>query len=256
MKRILIALFLSLCIEQNINAQFTDTSKVKIPFSVAFISLNAGACVPLGKYQTQGFAQTSYCTSIMAASTMDDSILGFAAKIGYGVNSVNENAFAQSINENNSSYSNSILSIGHYSYETGLVGIYFAGRSCRKFGFNIRLLIGYMFTQTPQVTLSTYDPNYGGSYFQGLYSSSTGGFCYNPGIGFTYLVGKHLSLFADADYMHANPQFFLQGWVQGVSGTSLGPVQNYIAGAITRPFTITTITVGIGFKLPGLHFYN
>ena len=226
-----------------------DTVKIKQAFSVAFLSLNAGTGIPEGNFQTQGYAQPGFSTSFLAAATVDDSVIGFGAKINYGVNGIDQAAYG--------AYSNStILSVGSYSYGSILGGLYIAGRSCRKFGFNIRLLLGYMFAFTPSVSMRTYDPTSNTAYFQGLYSSSTGGFCYNSGIGFSYLIGSHTTLFLDADYLYSSPRFFIQEWARSINGSSLGPVNNSIVGAIAQPFSIVTITVGIGFKIPGLHFYN
>ncbi|HXP51317.1 MAG TPA: hypothetical protein VN922_15270, partial [Bacteroidia bacterium] len=63
-------------------------------------------------------------------------------------------------------------------------------------------------------------------------------------------------LFLDADYLYSSPKFFIQEWARSINGNSLGPVNNSIVGAIAQPFSVLTITVGIGFKIPGLHFYN
>ncbi|HSY77859.1 MAG TPA: hypothetical protein VK890_13420, partial [Bacteroidia bacterium] len=84
--------------------------------------------------------------------------------------------------------------------------------------------------------------------------SVSGAFCYGGGLGFNYVVTKRLTLFLDADYMHSSPTYHVIEWSQGsnpVSGYAINTIKT-----VTQPFTIATITVGIGFKLPGLHFYN
>ncbi|HXP49455.1 MAG TPA: hypothetical protein VN922_05865, partial [Bacteroidia bacterium] len=169
MKRLL-SILLSLCIGNVLYGQYmNDTVKLKQAFSVGFLSLSMGTGIPEGKFQTQGYALPGFNTSFMAAATVDDSVIGFGAKITYGINGIDQAAYG--------AYSNStILSVGSYSYASILGGLYIAGRSCHKLGFNIRFLLGYMFAFTPSVSMRTYDPTSGTAYFQGLYSSSTGGF--------------------------------------------------------------------------------
>jgi|GEM_PF-2426501 hypothetical protein len=255
MKRIVCILF-SLCIGNVLQAQYVkDTVKVKQPFSVAFLSLNGGAGIPMGKYQTDGCALTGFNTSIMAASTIDDSVVGCVAKISYGVNNVNQALFQQALNNDNPTYTSNIFYMGSYSYTTMMLGAYFAGRSCRKFGFNIRFLIGYLLMSTPKVSVSAYNNSTGQAYFNGIDEASTGSVCYSAGVGFTYLVTNHLALFLDADYLHASPIYYVTQWSEPVNGSYPGTTLEGIK-SVTQPFSLCQLTIGIGFKIPGLHFYN
>jgi len=228
-----------------------DTLTSKQPYSVAFISFEGGLGAPMGMYQANGFAVPGVDYSFTAASTVDDSVFAWALKVNYAQNGVDGVALAKKL-EQEIPLTFIPVSMGLYNYTTALIGAHICCRSTKRLGFNIKLLAGFMYAQSPVVIFHAYD-SAGNKYTVFTQKYNTSGFCYEAGFGLNYNFTKHLCAFLDFDLMHGDPTPSGAIYGEDLHGA---PVTTNIFGYPDSPHTVISIMAGVGFKIPGLHMYN
>lgn len=222
------------------------------PYSVAFVYANSGVGIPMGMYVTSGYAKPGLNFSIEGTSTIDDTVLGWTVKVDYAKNPVSGIGLANSLAADNPGFTFIPVQNGYYSYVNVFTGPTFVCRSIHRFGFSIKAMAGIIYASSPVSTLHAYDRQ-GNEYLLWTVKQNANAFCFEGGCSFNYVLTKHFCLFMDVDLMHAKPMF--DGTTQGEDMHG-AQTQKIYYGDPQMPHTVVSVLLGVGFKLPGLHFYN
>ena len=134
---------------------------------------------------------------------------------------------------------NSYVDSKPWSIEGLMIGAYGSFPISKKVSFESRVLIGFLTSTSPEMTINL--SGSGASSWIKQSSSSSSSFTYLLGVGFKYDIGRRTCLLANFDYLDAHPEF-TDIELYSSTGSRSTNTFNQSLGAIN-------IGLGIGYRL-------
>lgn len=210
-----------------------------------YVAVSLGPSIATGDFASKdmnnnsaGFANTGAFFDISFAYKLGKNF-GVTAILRGQANNVDAQAISNEMSKQFTSDISNTVRTGSWGVGALLTGGYASFPIANKWSFESRLMIGFITSTSPDITINLSSPSGSGWVKQ---NSATGvGFAYLAGVGVKYNVGKKVCLLANFDYLGSNPEF------EDVEMTN--SVGNLEKNSFTQTFGTINMGVGVGYRL-------
>jgi hypothetical protein len=210
-----------------------------------YVAISLGTNIPIGDFassdannKSAGYATTGGISDISFAYKFGENF-GMSALIRGQANPTDAQSFADEIAKQ---FPGSNVTVDSKTW--GIGGLMFGGYGSfpisEKVSFDTRAMIGFLNATSPDITVTL--TGSGGSAWVKMNSTSSTAFSYLIGAGFKYDAGRKVCLFANIDYLGANPEFKNVETTDNTGAT-------LSTNTFSQSFGTISFSIGIGLRL-------